>query len=149
MSSSEDKAIQTSVVTALRFVDGFVANFNDQVLYMQTVDFDEIARDLHRRMRTELPVPSIYCTVRILQRLVKFAGLQRDALENERTLKLPGTKTDVDYTVKKIFVDWNGKVQVYMNQNSDFNELNWNPWSRLHDGLDSVVKKNAAVFFGI
>lgn len=146
---ADERAICSSVVKSLQFVDGYLADFNDQVLYSETVDHVHLARDLHRRMRTQLPVPSIYCALKVLQRLAEYGELQRDAMDDERTVKLPKSKTDVDFTVKQIFKTWNEKVNTFLNQHQDFNELGWNPWKTLVETLDVVVKHNFKAFFGL
>lgn len=141
--------VRESIVKGLQFSSGFLPAFTDTVLLTNSVHPEGLTNDLHRTMRRTLPVPVIYTSLMILFRLVEFAKLQKDAIENEVPVKLPKTKNHVDYTVKKIFKDWNKQISVFTSSNSDFKENGWNPWVDVSNTLELVVKQNLQMFFGI
>ena len=141
--------IRESIVRGLQFTSGFLPNFTDTILLTNSVHPDVLATDLHKTMRRTLPVPVIYTSLMILYRMVEFANLQKEALENEVSVKLPKTKNHVDYTVKKIFKEWNKQISVFTSSNSDFKENGWNPWVDVSNALEVAVKRNLEMFFGI
>lgn len=138
-----------AVMQGLAFADGYVPDLNDAVLYQADVDVAALRRKLHRRMRTELPVPAIYTTLMVLRRLLEFAEAQRDALEAETVLRLPSCKTSVDLTVKNIFRRWVERVARFSHEQADFRDLGWNPWTGIVQVMREVVDHNASVFFGL
>ena len=143
------KDYRESILNGMIFADAYISDFTETVLYTETIDSKEMAKLLHMKMRTRLAVPSIYATIKILERLVDIASIHADSVNGESKSVLPKTKTHVDHTVKKIFKNWNRKVDAYINRNSDFNEIEWNPWLKIIEILKYITEYNGKAFFGI
>lgn len=146
MSSEE---VCEAVKVGLAFVDGFVPAVTDNVLYSETVHPDQIYKDLHKKLRRTVPVPAIYTTLLILQRVAEMARLQKNAMDQGDSAALPKSKTHVDYTVKKIFTKWTSQVSKYVHQNCDFQDDSWDPLEAVVTVLEESARYNLNKFFGI
>lgn len=139
--------VRESVVIGLRFVEGYLPEFVSGVF--EGSEIRPRAKGLHRLMRTRLPVPAIFCTLRILFRLQGFLHTKAEALDKEQALELPASENHVDHTVKNLFRALCDGVDQYMVQNSDWKDHDWNPYHRLREDLKGIIKYNSHVFFGI
>ena len=141
--------IHKSVLNGLTFTDAYLPDFTDQVLFSEDVDIVQISKSLHKSMRTSVPVPSIFTSLKIMGRLQSYAEAQAKEFQVDSTFHVPKPKNHVDHTVKLIFKRWLKQVDQYISQNSDWQEHEWNPWTDLSHVLKEVLDYNGKVFFGI
>lgn len=142
--------IKESIVKGLQFTSSYIPDLTDSVLHLsEPRPLEDVAAALHKTMRRTLPVPVIYTSLKIMMRLVEYAKLQQEALDNEVPVQFPKTKNNVDHTVKRIFRAWNQQVSKYCNSNSDFKENGWNPWTEVINTVETVAKRNLQMFFGL
>lgn len=145
---SEEQVCE-AVKGGLRFVDAYVVELTDAILYSEEVDPVALSKALHRKLRCSLPVPVIYTVLRMLERLGELGRIQKDAMDAGEKVVLPSSKTSVDYTLKKVFRKWNAQVSKFVHSNSDFQSDDWDPSELVLGTLELVAKDNLGKFFGI
>lgn len=146
MSSEE---VCSVVKQSLFFLDGQIPSLTDHVLHSETVHPEAMAKELHRKLRCSLSVPMIYTTLKLMERLLDLADMQKKAIDDGDTVCLPKSTTHVDYTIKKILRKWSNQIAKYVHSNSDFQEQSWDPHGLVLTTLREIVNFNLGKFFGI
>lgn len=139
--------VRSSVLMSLQATEKYLPLFSNHVL--KGVETKDAQKTLLKKMRTTLPVPCIFATLKILQRVQSFMEIYSDAFDNEETPKLPSSNGHVDHTVKTMFRRWCKQLQKTVRQQQDWEDHEWNPYKVMAAHLKSVIEYNTKVFFGV
>lgn len=129
-----------SVLVALRFVDELVGDLE------RCVQRDD-ERGVVRRMRVRLPVPAVFAAIKVLHRLLGMARESRNAHDEDRSVKLPRCSTDVDHTVRRIYLGLARRVD--RRAAIEFGWYDGRPWHAICLFLERLVKRAESTFFGV
>jgi hypothetical protein len=129
-----------SVIVALRFVDELAEELEDCV-----ERGDE--RAIVRRMRVRLPVPAVFAAIKVLHRLLLMTRESRDSYDADRPPKLQRCATDVDYTVRRIYLGLAKRVD--RRAAVEFGWHDGRPWHAVCRFLETLIARAETAFFGI
>lgn len=136
----EMQAQRDSIVAGLRFVAAYLPELTAAAL--KGGDAKALTAGMHRDLKRKLPLPTIYTSLKILQRLVALGRL-REAEQQ------PAIKNNVDFTVKRIFKKWTAQVDTFVTANLAFQSASWDPWGSLLLVLETAVSSNLKMFFNL
>lgn len=129
-----------SVVVALRFTDELIDELEE------TMDRGG-ERAVVRRMRVRLPVPAVFATIKIMGRLLGMVRESRDSYDADRPTRVPRCSTDVDYTVRRIYLGLARRVD--RRAATEFGWHEGRPWHVICAFMERLVANAESAFFGV
>ena len=137
--AAADEACE-SVLVALRFVDELVDDLESCVMRGDH-------RSVVRRMRVRLPVPAVFAAIKILHRLLGMTRESRDSYDADRPTRLHKCPTDVDHTVRRIYLGLARRVD--RRAALEFGWHDGRPWHAICRFLETLVSRAETSFFGV
>lgn len=99
----------------------------------------KVIRKISQRMRCKMSIPTTYAALQMLMRLNEYAAEAEDAYHEDRVPIFPRPCGNTDYTLKCIWVIWNRAIEDEANQQKSWQELDWNPYAAMVEGLDKLI----------
>ena len=169
---SKKQLVRNSVLKGFDFVENYLVHASDLILnsvLKKSLNDKKLKyklhKDLHRQLRTSLPVPSIFVSLRILGRLSEYADIAAAAIEAGSPLKkkdLPKKEklkdSMVDDTVEYLWRKWHHSVQSQIESfmiEKERTKLSSVPikvpnvWAILGSALLYAAESNSYDFFGV
>jgi len=132
MENVESEAISKVVIAALKYT-ATLPSYTTTLI--DDPDMTKIAKTISLDMRSKLPEAVRYVVFQIIVRLAAFASEQAAAFEEERTTALPKPRTDIDYTVRRIWLDFIQRIEKVYREKQSWNPLHWNPYTNVSQAL--------------
>lgn len=131
------------VVDAFKFLDQ-KKNFLDYIPFFVAGDKNNLNDSINKisqRMRYKNSIPTNYAILQLLMRLNEYAAESEDAFTDERTPSIPRSKGNVDYTLKALWVKWAAAIEDEQQKQSDWQDLEWNPYAGMVEALDLLITR--------
>ena len=142
-----DRALVAEVVVdSLKYTNSINAYIP---VFLKEKDKNNMIKAISLDMRRRLPEATRYATFLIICRLSEFSSEAAEAFQEERTQKLPKPKTHTDYTVWKMWQEFNTLTEDEYNKTNGFQPLNWNPFIDLTQSLHALAVHVGDKHFGI
>lgn len=131
----------TIVADALAFLHNSIIQYIPIMVTGDKISLSDAIKKISQRMRFKNSIPTNYAILQLLMRLNEYAAESEDAFDEERTPSIPRSKGNVDYTLKNIWVTWAKAIEEEEQKQSDWQELDWNPYSGMVEGLDKLITR--------
>ena len=138
------------IIESLEEIKNFLPEFSKTILLKEN-SISDLIKNVFDFYRLNYSIPKIFCILQILKRFSEFFKVDSNNFENitNNLLKYPKTKSNLDFTIKKIYIEFRKDLNVQIQKNIDFEDFDWNFYSEINNVLIKMIKRISKLQFGI